>query len=303
MKNLSVKNDGYKFTVSYRDEITESDLKHLGTLVKEEVKKYMDTVDRANPASELSLLNNSIKSFTASRDFFDYFSDAIHWFGITDGIFNPFLISALDDIKEFKTNHKNWEDNSLFKLNNPTRGFPKQISELSDYLDIDYTNYTIKKLRPVIIDLSGISKGKFIDRIGKAINEILDSYILRFGGDAYFKTAEGNKPWVIKVNNPVNKKLIMELNASNEAVSISGKLGNKKIVEPGHEYMLLNPSSRLDVADDLAMVLIKSNITAKTDVLAKSFFIANEQERAKLAKKFSDITRVEVSKDGKVIMY
>lgn len=304
MNSLNGKYDGYKLNIQFKDEISKETYESLSKIIESELERYGQVVERTNPESEVSKFNSSLNNFSGSREFFDYFSDAIHWFGITDGIFNPFVVSVLDDIKQLKVNSPEWKGDSLFKLNTVKANFPKNFSELSKFLQIDYTNYQIKILRPVSLDLSGLSKGKFVDKLSRKLSRDLNHYSIQFGGDSFFKTSAKELPWRVKISNPVTReKGIVTIEATDEAISISGKLGQKKILSTGEEYILLNPDSQIRVENNLAMVVIKSDQASKTDVLAKTFFIANEDQRTALSKKFPEIYRIEIDQSGKLTIF
>jgi len=303
MQVLKFSKDNYKINLRIHEKLPKSDLEYINNLLYENLFQYSKVTNRYNPDSELFQFNNIITNFRGSREFFNYLSDAIHWFGITDGVFNPFVTSILDNLKALPKSAQ-WKDEQLFKMENINLDFPKTVGDLPRFIEIDYTNYHVKFLNPVNLDLNGLSKGKFLDKLAGILRKYINHFSLTFGGDKIYVTPDRQEDWQVKVDNPVTgEKGIITINARNEGISISGKIGLKDVLEDATKYTLLDAEKQEKIKTELAMVVIRAENAITSDVLAKTFYLADEKERKMLANKFQNIKRVEIDKKGKVIMH
>lgn len=304
MKELKYSLQNYKLKVAFRDELDDTTYEFIRNSIEDEIVKYKEITALEDKSSEIYKFNTALSDFAGSRDFFDYIMDAIYWFGITDGIFNPFVVSTVkEDFENIQSSTK-WEKDSLFKLKQISYDFPRNIGELRKYVDIDYTNYRVKFLRPLKLDLIGISKGIFIDKICKRLCKHVDNMSITFGGDKFYKTADPEQPWVVSIDNPVtNEKAEINLTAANQAVSVSGNIGTNDVIDDLSKYVILDPKNQMPFNNDLAIVIVKADNSKTADVLAKAFLIGTEEERTRLARKFPDIKRIEIDTKGKLIVY
>jgi thiamine biosynthesis lipoprotein ApbE len=302
MKRLTYTVIENQLVLRIKDEVDKATLQIIKNTLDREIKEFKSIADRLEPSSELYDFNNSITDFEGSREFFDYLSDAIYWFGITGGIFNPFITTVMEDLKNYRDESK-WADGTLFKLNNLDLNFPKKINDLANFVDIDYTNQRVKFKRPLSCDFSGMRKGKFIDKMCKKLSQYIKYFSINFGGDAFYIVPKGQTPWTIDIDNPITKqKDVTTLQANNEAISVSGKVGVDGL-QNTTSYVLLNPQEQRATQGKFAVVIVKSKMSITSDVLAKSFFIASGDEREKLQKKFPEIQRIEIMDDGRMVIY
>ena len=295
----------YKLILSIKDNLDEKTSSFIKTYLNRQIEQFSKVTDRYNVESELFKFNNSIDIFHGSKEFFDYLSDATYWLGITDGIFNPFASQILEDLKIYRDKSK-WKDEGLFKLDKIDLDFPKKLNQLSEYLEIDYTNQTVKFFRPVELDFSGLKKGKFVDKLCKQLSNYIKHYSMSFGGDAYFKTPKEKKPWEYSITNPVTKEeKILTLQLSNEAFSMSGQgvYGLRDGIKDYEKFSLLDPNIQKKADSNLASVTVQADNCITSDTLAKTFYIGSILERKKLEKKFKNIKRIEIDRKGKVVLY
>ncbi len=304
MKELKYKLQNYKLKVEFRDEVDAATFDFIEKSIEDEIENYKEITTLEDTNSQIYKFNTALSEFSGSRDFFDYLMDAIYWFGITDGIFNPFVVTTVQKDFENIQNSNQWEKDSLFKLKQISHDFPRNIGELRKYVDIDYTNYQVKFLRPLKLDLIGISKGIFIDKICKRLCKHVNNMAINFGGDKFYKTDDPENPWVVSIDNPVtNEKAEINLTAANQAVSVSGNIGANDVIDDLSKYVILDPKNQKPFNNDLAIVIVKADNSKTADVLAKAFLIGTEDERNRLAKKFPDIKRIEIDDKGKLIVY
>jgi thiamine biosynthesis lipoprotein ApbE len=303
MKQINLAAQNYKISISFRDDdIEDYDFEQIREEVDLELANFEFATNKKNPDSEITKFNKEINEFKGSKDFFDYLADAIFWYGATDGIFNPFANSINSDFKNIKG--KEWNGDDLFKLNNIRHDFPRKLDELTEYIDIDYENYIVKFKRQVELDLSGINKGIFIDRLTKRLKKYSEEFHIQFGGDNFYANDDPEDDWNFTINNPVTMESgDINLKISNEALSISGNTGQNHVIDDVSSYQLLNPQTQKKTNGNLALVIIKGQDCKTTDVLAKAFLIADEDEREELSNKFRKIQRMEVDSSGRVTMY
>lgn len=302
MSKIEQKLENYKLIVEFRDKLDSKSKLYATKTIEDIVIQYKESFDRANPYSEISKFNDSIELYEGNNIFFDFLTDAIYWFGITDGIFNPFAISTIQE--DFSGIKKIWEGDDLFKLSNINYDFPQKINNLIEYLEIDYINKKVKFLRPLKIDLSGISKGILVDLICKELHKSFDDYSISFGGDKFFKSRNNESSWSFEFKSTVlNFDSQINLEANNEAISISGNIGQNDFIDDLSKYTLIDPISHKKLNTKRSIVIVKADNCTTSDVLAKAFLIGSEETRKRLSAKFIKISRFEIDENGKVSIY
>jgi len=298
MQSLSLNVLNYKLNIFIKDEIDKSTYNYIETHVKKELVKLNNVVNRNKKDSEISLFNVSIDKFRGSREFFNYLMDAIYWFGITGGIFNPFTVAVQEELhtKDY------WSKETSFRMNRIMYDFPSTIDDLARFLKVDYTNQVVRFVQPIKVDFDGFFKGKFIDELTKSLTKFIKNFSVKFGGDAFYRLSTGEQPWIISIKNPIDLEaddILVE--AKNEAISFSGSIEMNGLINED-DYTLLDPKKQEKAKSNLALVVVKAKNCLTSDVLAKSFYIGTKKDRYKLKSKFIDIKRIEIDKNGKAII-
>lgn len=301
MNKIEFSLDNFKLFIQFRKGIDLTSENFVREIVTKHIHQYKNAF-ALDGKSELSIFNRSLKEFSGSEYFFHYLMDSIYWFAITDGVFNPFAILPLrEDFLKIKNDDTN---DYLFKLSQVNADFPKTADNLTEYIDIDYINGKVKFIRPIKIDFSGISKGILVDSIVKDMINNFDDFSISFGGDNYFKSDSKQHNWDFEFKSMINsKENESKLIANNEAISISGNTGQNSFIDDLSKYQLIDPITKENSNSKISIVIIKADNCTTSDVLAKSFLIADVDTREKLSKKFKNINRVEIDLEGNIIVY
>ncbi len=179
----------------------------------EEMERLIAVMDRHNPSSALSVLNDQGRIRNAPPELLDVLKRSVRYHVLTGGAFDPTVLPLLDFIKA---------SNGLEDLD---RAELAQALALVDCggLKISGANAGFNR-QGMAATLDGIAKGRIVDRASEVLSEMgASTHIVDAGGDIRTACAPGSRPWTIAVQDPDkqgNYPGIIKI--SNGAVATSG---------------------------------------------------------------------------------
>jgi thiamine biosynthesis lipoprotein len=253
-------------------------------------------MSRFLPDSELCALNRSAgRPFAASPLLFDAVAEACGWACITDGVFDPTVIEALE---------RAGYDGDFAAMRGGAAVIERPRATAGSWRDIafDFESDGITLPRGARVDLGGIGKGYTVDR---AI-ELLPPHasgMVNAGGDLY---ASGDGPddagWCIGVADPLapDSDLAVIL-VRDRGVATSGRTKRRWQVGAVEYHHLIDAESGAPSESDLLSVTVIAGSATEADVLAKTAFLLGSARGPQFVERLSGCAALAVTTRGAVI--
>ncbi|MDP4106013.1 MAG: FAD:protein FMN transferase [Bacillota bacterium] len=229
-----------------------------------------DTCSRFKEESELSRLNQQVgKEVEVSDDLFNILKEALRFYEETNGIFNPGILSAIEDSGYTKSIEyiKGRELGASI-------GQTTEISKIQPYLLNEEKQTVILQTR---IDLGGIAKGWVIDRAADLLTKQGYGFI-NVGGDIrIFGTLP--RPLNIGIEDPFDPaKMLSSIQVSQGAVATSTTMKRRWKINGKNKHHLIDTTT----GEPSTSTILSSTVTAPTaveaDVLAKVTLLLGEND-------------------------
>jgi len=230
-------------------------------------------LSRFDSKSELSKLNANLgKFFKVSDDILYLSKKALEYYNISDGIFDPRILDALEKIgydRDFKNIQSGGSDGNISDLN----------GDLADDLIVDGRNIKFEKK----MDFAGIAKGYITDEVAKFLKEKgWKNFLVDSGGDMYASGTNINgRKWALNVEGIDENNLLIRI--SDQGIATSGitrrkwKTGEKRV------HHLINPKKPNDFYFDLKTVTAICENAEMADFWAKVLFLGGIKKGLLLA--------------------
>ncbi|MDP4157401.1 MAG: FAD:protein FMN transferase, partial [Bacillota bacterium] len=229
-----------------------------------------DTCSRFKEESELSRLNQQVgKEVEVSDDLFNILKEALRFYEETNGIFNPGILSAIEDSGYTKSIEyiKGRELGASI-------GQTTEISKIQPYLLNEEKQTVILQTR---IDLGGIAKGWVIDRAADLLTKQGYGFI-NVGGDIrIFGTLP--RPLNIGIEDPFDPaNMLSSIQVSQGAVATSTTMKRRWKINGKNKHHLIDTTT----GEPSTSTILSSTVTAPTaveaDVLAKVTLLLGEND-------------------------
>lgn len=229
-----------------------------------------DTCSRFKEDSELSRLNQQIgQEVEVSHRFFLILKDALSYYKKTNGIFNPGVLSAMEN-SDYSKSIEFIRGRELGASSYST----EQVRPIQPYQLNEDRQTVILQTR---IDLGGIAKGWVVDRGA----ELLSTYgygFINVGGDIRI-FGSLPRPLNIGIEDPDDPtKMISSIQVSDGAVATSTSMKRRWRMNGINKHHLIDTAT----GQPSATTIISSTVTAPTaveaDVLAKVILLLGEED-------------------------
>ena len=261
--------------------------------------RYEQTLSRFLPDSELCQLNHTTRAaFHASAILFDAVQEALGWAAVTNGLFDPTVLEALERSGYDRT----FDDIRSGDI--AVRRRPSANATRHDWrnIDMDIERRLISMPAGVRVDLGGIGKGLTVDRaiamLGLGANAMINA-----SGDLY---AAGDGPdghgWNVGVQDPLAIDLdLVVLNVNDCGVATSGSINRRWTVGDTRYHHLIDPREQRSAESDLLTVTVVAPTATHADVLAKTAFLLGSVEGVSFVERFDGAECLAVTADGIVL--
>lgn len=257
--------------------------------MKSNFERLYDVVDgfekrfsRFIETSEVSKVNLNVgKKQRVSAEFLSILSVCRDFNAITEGLFNPLILPALQEA--------GYVGSFVNKKLNPNLDFSsRQTAELKQ---VEVGDTWVKLPENAALDFGGIGKGYLLDILARDASMYVDQgYWISLGGDIIAGGLdEGGQPFEIKVANSIESSLptksIDVPGGEKLAVATSGVTKRKGITPKGSWHHLIDPRTGLPTSNGILSVTVTSEKAVNADVLAKSILIGGEEEAVRYQEK------------------
>ena len=240
-----------------------------------EINKSMSTYI---PTSDISKINNGNTSIVVDQYFKEVFEKSKKIHQETKGFFDPTIGNLVNAYGFGPEKRKIIPSDSIINELMKDVGFEK----------VSLINGKIEKDNPTVyLDFNSIAKGYAVDVVARFFDsKNIENYLIEIGGEI---TARGlkpeNKPWVIKIVDPLNSVSedgFRNIELTNVSMATSGNYRKFRIADDGKKYVhIINPKTGLATESNL----LSSSVFTKTDCAdADAYataFMAMDFEKAK----------------------
>lgn len=243
-----------------------------------EIENFENRFSRFKEDSELSKVNiHAGEKIKISNEFQNLVLECINWYKITDGLYNPFILPALQS-----AGYKgSWPNPNIFnkKLDFSNRNI-KNINEI----ELEDNYITIPK--DSALDFGGIGKGYLLKKLSNKLKNKFDGFWISLGGDILADGYnENNQAWKIFISDPSNNKNISMISNGGKLIAIATS-GSIKRSGEGWNH-IINPKTGLSSISEFLSASVVCSNPLQADILASCFLILKTQEVSKFADEFN----------------
>jgi thiamine biosynthesis lipoprotein len=274
--------------------------------IEKDAKSFEKKFSRFDSSSELNKLNNANgKKIKVSIEMIDLLKKSKIAYKNTDGLFDPTVLVSLQKIGYDKS----------FKATSPVTKNPKTTKNLATTIKTNFqkrtkfdalkiTKNTITIPKGLVLDLGGIAKGYWVDKITKILAKQYKNFWISAGGDVYLKgTKEDGKLWEIGVQNPaIFDQDILTLKTPKKGIGIatSGIAKRHGIKDGIKWHHLINSKTGLPVDNSILAVTAIANSTMAADVMAKTTLMLGIKKGLALINSMRDYGCIIIDNDLKI---
>ena len=234
----------------------------------ERMEQFGAQFSRFDAASELSKFNARAGEWTAiTPEFHDLLHACKHYSLLTAGVFNPFVLPALQRAGYTGS----WPD--LQASGDPTVDFrERQIAEAER---IELSGDAARIPVTSALDLGGIGKGYALDLLATLFTlHSIDSYCASLGGDVICRGLDtAGNPWRIGIADPLGNKRVVGV-ISNHGGTPLVVASSTVVKRRGSEWHhLIDPRTGEPSTSDILMATVVTTSGCAADVFAKTLII------------------------------
>jgi thiamine biosynthesis lipoprotein len=252
----------YKITYLNAKNNYQKSLDSLFLIINNSVSTYQST-------SDISKINRGETSVIIDPIFTEVFQKSKKIYKETNGFFDPTVGNLVNAYGFGPENEKrDLTDN--------------EIEAYMQFVGLDKVSLIdgkiVKANSKVYLDFNSIAKGFAIDIVARFLNDKnIDNYLIEIGGEIRAKgTKDNNKPWIIKLVNPVNSvenEGFKVINLSDKSMATSGNYRKFRFLEDGKKYVhTINPKTGLATESNLLSASVIASLDcADVDAYATAF--------------------------------
>ena len=250
----------YKITYLNADRNYQKDIDSLFLKINNSLSTYL-------PNSAISKINQGDTAVVVDDYFIEVFKKSKRIFKETNGYFDP-TVGNLVNAWGFGPENKK-KDLNQDEVKVAMQFVGLQMVSLKNH-------QIIKKYPEIYLDFNSIAKGFGIDVVARFLEKNnIQSYLIEIGGEIRTKGLKtANKPWVIKLVNPINTTTgFKKINLSNKAMATSGNYRKFRITDAGKKYVhTINPITGLAKESNMLSVSVIASLDcADVDAYATAF--------------------------------
>jgi thiamine biosynthesis lipoprotein len=260
--------------------------------------RHERTMSRFLPDSELCALNDTAPArFQASPLLLDVVSEALGWACVTDGVFDPTVIDALEASGYDRPFEQIAGGAAVAAAERPRTRQRRWRA-----IDLDVERNVITMPGDMRLDLGGIGKGYTVDRAIEALGPGANAMV-NASGDLY---AAGDGPdgdgWYVGVQDPfaLDRDLAV-LNINDCGVATSGSIKRRWTVGDTRYHHLIDPREQRSSQSDLVTVTVVAPTATQADVLAKTAFLLGSRAGVRMVERFAGAECIAVTPAGDVL--
>lgn len=261
------------------------------------IEHYAAQFTRFQETSELAQLNRASGAwFNASPELFDLLQHAQSLHRETQGLFNPAILEALENVGY---------DASMEVVR--ARAALTEYTSRAAVLPADFDAVSLHAAQRAVwlpegmrVDLGGIAKGWIAERAARVLAQYTRACAVNAGGDLFAIGLPQNKAaWEIELEDPrAPEQTLAVLRVPPGAVATSSVTKRKWQQGARERHHLIDPRTSLPAASDWLSVTVIAPRATVAEVFAKTLLIAGSREAVQLAAARAEIQFIAVDHDG-----
>ncbi|MYD97050.1 MAG: FAD:protein FMN transferase [Gammaproteobacteria bacterium] len=250
---------------------------------KERVEHVLARVNRLmstyEPESEISRFNRLPVgvSFAVSPETVDVVAAARRVAEQTGGAFDP-TVAPLVAL---------WGFGADAAERPPTEVERRAAAETVDFRRVEHGHAppSLRKLAPVMLDLSAIAKGYAVDRLAKVLDESgCVAYLVELGGEIRAKgSARGGGAWRIGVDAPAARGFASTIALRRGGLATSGDYRQYRELDGERLSHVIDPRTGRPIRHDVASVTVVAYQAMFADAYATALLVMGEDEGRRFA--------------------
>ena len=247
---------------------------------EKQIAELEQRLTRFSESSELSALNRSAGTwFVASPELFQVVSLAYTYYQLTDGLFDPAILPALElagydrSMDEIRANGAVLAAST--EITRPGSTFAQ--------VELDANRQAIYLPAGMRLDLGGIAKGWIAEQAAHMISRYTSACVVNAGGDlfAYGYPEEGI--WPVGVEDPFNPERDLAVLAIESGAVATSTITRRRWEQEGRmRHHLIDPRTGIPAETVWASVTAIAPHAAQAETLAKAMLIGGPNYAARL---------------------
>ena len=256
-------------------------------------------LSRFQPSSELSRLNRSCGApFEASALLFAVVEDALAAARLTDGLFDPTVLDAL----ETAGYDRSFELLASAPIDSSAPTIRARAAARCAWRDV-----RVDARRQVIslpvgrgIDLGGIGKGWTVDRAAEKLRAF-GNFAVDAGGDLYAAGVQADgTPWTVGVEDPRNRDRDLLVLAVRDRAVATSTVARRRWWRDGRErHHLIDPRTGQPSRSGVVSVTVVADSVARAEILTKAALILGPEEGLRFLDRQPGVAGLLVLDDGR----
>ena len=264
--------------------------------------EYIRTMEarltRFAETSELAQLNRSSGTwFHASDELFAIVREARRLFDQTDGLFDPTILDALENIGY---------DKSMDEIRAAGVTAPRAPTQSARYdfraAQFDDATRAIFLPRGMRLDLGGIAKGWIAEHAVQLLAESADASAVDAGGDMFMiGQPKDDGAWRVALEDPrTAEQTLAILRVGPGAIATSSVTRRRWQQGERVQHHLIDPRRGASAESDWLSVTVIAPHATIAEAFAKSLLIAGSRGASEIAARRDDIAFIAVNQDGRL---
>jgi thiamine biosynthesis lipoprotein len=283
-------------TVQVAAEGMREDLELGFTRVRSFIAECEARFSRFLPDSELSQLNRSTGIwFDASTGLFDMIKEGLQLHQLTDGLFDPSILSALE-----QAGYDRSMDDLRESVAQPAaKDVQKNPSHLWQ-IQMDPARYRIRLPKDLQIDLGGIAKGWIAEQAVHLLAEYSPACAVSAGGDmVFYGVPSGASDWQISLEDPLDEHRLLNILQVRSGALATSTVTRRRWLQDGQErHHIIDPRTGAPAEVEWLSVTVGAPKATTAEAFAKAILIGGRLLGAQLASRIPELWFIGVHPDG-----
>ncbi len=254
----------------------ESEAQRLIHDCEKEAKIFEARFSRFIPTSEVSRLNSAMgEELEVSDEMIELVTLAKKAYDSSKGLFDPTILNALKSsgyAESFGT-----QSTDISESEGHSKAPTQDFNQRPRFETLKIGKNTLQAPHGFCLDLGGIAKGYWVDKMARKIAESLLNFWISAGGDVYMKgKQEDGNPWEIGVQNPRSLEedlLHLKIQEEGQGIATSGVAKRQGLANGKPWHHLIDSRTGLPAQNSILAVTVLAKTTMQADVMAKVILI------------------------------
>ncbi len=253
---------------------------------------------RFSEQSELARLNQSAGAwFRASAELYDVARRARELAAETDGLFNPAVLDALENVGY----DKSMDEIRARGVASPRARPPRAVGDFR-VVGFDDAARALRLPSGMRIDLGGIAKGWIAERAAQILSDYADACAVNAGGDLFaIGIPAGELNWRVTLEDPRDPNATLGILRVPPGAVATSSTTRRRWQQGGlTRHHLIDPRSGAPAESDWLSVSVIAAHASVAEVFAKTLLIAGSHDADRFAARRGDIAFIAVDAAGQL---